>query len=164
MKKVLIIIGIILVLIIGLFACVGGGDDGDKEVKPEQKTEQDQAKEEKSNYPITVEDNDYFTLEILGTEYDSVFGEDVSCKYTNKMDKAVTFSADSVILNDEATVDTSLYFESAASTSNKDSFLIDPDDFDEYKDNPVKVTVKYHIVDSDSYDKITEGEFTFTLE
>lgn len=119
---------------------------------------------EKSRYPMTIEDNEYFTIEVINAKYDSIFGEYINCKFTNKTDQNVTFAAKSIILNGETTIDTSMMFEADGNTSNKDNFIIDTADFDEFKDSPVEITVKYHMYNNDDWEDITEGEFSFTID
>ena len=164
-----IIYGILIACLIGGIA-LGGSDSTTTNSTSTNDTtttttteEQNEQVAEESKYPMTVENNEYFTLEVINAEYDSIFGEDINCKFTNKTDQNVIFAAKSIILNGETTTDASMMFKADGNTSNKDNFIIDTEDFDEFKDSPVEITVKYYMYNNDDWEDITEGEFKFTV-
>lgn len=168
MKTVIkIALGIVLGVVILLVGCgallSSGSNSNGSDATTKQESSEVTKESEEASYPIVVEDNDMFSLEITDASYDSIFGETVKCKFTNKTNQNIAFNSDDAILNDKVTSNIFLYLESTANTSSSESFTIDTTDFDEFKDKPVDVTLKYEIHNTDSYDTIDEGKITFTI-
>ncbi len=122
----------------------------------------EETSEEKSDvqFPITVEDNEYFTFEITGRDD---FWGDYTYKITNKTDKDFTFDGEKAVINDETTVDAFIYSDVAAGTNAKETFYLSEEDLSEYADGQeLTMTVQYNLFDSD-YSDITSGSFDFVI-
>ena len=154
-KKLFVIIG--MVLCMGMFLFVGCGSS---EESGSDEAGNDSAAAEESQYPMTVEDNDYFTFEI--TKYDDTWDE-YTYKITNKLDKDIVFDGEKAIINGETTIDAFVYCDLAAGTSGTESFYLDDDQLADYEDGQeLTLEVQYKIYDND-YEDVTSGNFDFTI-
>ena len=146
MKKIVLVLQT-LVLTFGLCACGGGSDET-------------ASSEAESQFPMTVEDNDNFTFEIV--ENDDLWG-DYTVKITNKTDQDFTFSCDNAVVNEETTIDMFIYSDIAAGTSAKDTFYLSQDDIGDYEEGTeLSFAVDYKLINSD-FDEIGSGTMNFTI-
>lgn len=148
MKRNKLIWMLVAVLCMSMVAFVGCGSSEETE------------ETENSPYPMTVEDNDYFTFEIV--DRDDFWGE-YTYKVTNKTDQDITLDGEKAIINGDTTVDAFIYADMAANTSTKDCFYLDEEDVGDYEDGEdLTMTVQYCVYNSD-FDTITSGSFDFTI-
>lgn len=162
-KSLLIAISMILYLSLGTFLFTGCGEEesASSGVSATEEGNGEEATAEESEFPIVVEDNDYFKFEI--TECDDFWGN-YSYKVTNKMDKDIIFEGEKAVINGETTVDAFIYTDLAAGTSGNDSFYLGEEDLRDYSDGEeVTLTIQYKVIDADSYSDITSGSFDFNI-
>lgn len=162
-KSILIVISMILCMSLGMFIFTGCGEEesASSGVSATEEESGEEATEEKTEFPIVVEDNDNFKFEI--TARDDFWG-DYSYKVTNKMDRDVVFEGEKAIINGETSVDAYIYADLAAGTSGNDTFYLSEEDLRDYGDGEeVTLTIQYKIYDSESYDDITSGSFDFNI-
>lgn len=125
-------------------------------------SEEEAAAEEDSSaqFPITVEDNEYFTFEI--TDRDDFWG-DYTYRITNKMDKDITFEADKGVVNGQTSVDVFIYEDIAAGTNAKESFYLAEEELSDFsEDEELTMKIDYNLIDSD-FEDITSGSFEFVI-
>ena len=161
MKTVVkIALGIILAVIIMLVGCTAliGSSDTSTTSSTSEKTEK-----QESTQPLAVENNDFIKVEILNAEYDSIFGETINLKVKNKTEQNIAFKVDKVKINDEATAEVFAYIEISPNTTNKDNMLINAEDFEDYVNGEVEITIPYEIVNSDNYETIDSGEIKVNI-
>ncbi|MDO4175962.1 MAG: hypothetical protein Q4D99_00595 [Bacillota bacterium] len=138
------------ILCLGMLAFVGCGSS------EETASEEDAG----TQFPITVEDNDYFTFEI--TDRDDLWGE-YTYRITNKTDRDFTLDAEKAVVNGKTTVDVFIYQDVAAGTNAKEVFYLDEDDLSEFgEDEELTMKIDYSLFDSD-YNDITSGSFEFVI-
>ncbi len=149
-KKLVLICSIALIFAVGILT--GCGDSS---------SEEEGSAQAEAQYPVTVEDNDYFTMELLGVDD---FWGDYKIQITNKTDKDFTFSADKVIANGDRTVDAFIYIETAAGTKSVDEVTLLSEDMDDFESGEkINLEIKYNLVDDETYEDISSGTVSFDI-
>lgn len=137
------------VLCIGVLAFAGCGAEGEA-------SEEDAG----AQFPVTVEDNDYFTFEI--TDRDDLWGE-YTCRITNKTDQDFTFETTKAVINDKSTVDVFIYKDITAQTNAKETFFLDQDELEDFgEDEELTMKIDYSLIDTD-FEDISSGSFEFVI-
>ena len=148
-RKLVLICSIALIFAIGVFT--GCGDSSDS----------GEAQADEDQFPVTIEDNDYFTLELTGVDD---FWGDYQIQLTNKTDKDFNFNVEKVVANGDRTLDVFLYIEAAAGTKATDTVTFLSEDMDDYeKGDKINLDMDYTLVDPETYDDISSGTVNFDI-
>ena len=148
-KKLILVCSIALIFALGIFT--GCGESADSE----------EAAADEDQFPVTIEDNDYFTLELTGVDD---FWGDYKVQLTNKTDKDFNFSVEKAVANGERTLDTFIYIETAAGTKATDTVSFLSEDMDDFeKGEKISIEMKYTLVDPETFEDISSGTVKFDI-
>ena len=148
-KKLILVLTIVMMLAMGLFT--GCGDSSEEQASAQSEDQ----------FPVTVEDNDYFKMELLGVDD---FWGDYKVQITNKTDKDFTFSAEKVVANGDRTIDAYIYIETAAGTKATDEVTLLNEDMDDFESGEkINLEIEYTLVDDETYEDISSGTVNFDI-